>query len=93
MPETLKVICVGTPPELLKSRELVLQSAGYEATFVDAKEAHSLLHTGVFNVMILSVTTSEEERAALRQITSERTRIVQLDVFTSPHELLTRIRA
>ena len=93
MPETLKVICVGTPPELLNSRELVLQSAGYKATLVDAKEAHSLLHIGVFDVMILSVTVSEEERTALRQAASERTRIVQLNSFTSPHELLTRIRS
>jgi hypothetical protein len=93
MPEILKVICVGTPPELLESRKLVLQSAGYDAILVATEQASNLLRAGGFDVMILSVTVSEDKRAALRNAVSDRTRIVQLDSFTTPEELLARIQS
>lgn len=88
MCETLKVICIGTPPELLHSRRLVLKSAGYDTTCVTASEAPPLLLTGVFDFMIISVTVIKNDRVALRQAAGERVRIVQLAAFTDPGELL-----
>jgi DNA-binding response OmpR family regulator len=93
MPESFRIICVGTPPELLESRKLVLKSAGYDAVCSSTEEATSLLLTSVFDAMILSVSLSEEERTSLRQAVSDRTRIIQLTGFTAPAELLALVRS
>jgi hypothetical protein len=91
--DILKVICIGTPPELLESRKLVLRSAGYDATLVNAEQAPGVLLADGFDVMILSVTLSEKERTALRQDASAGTRVIQLEEFTSPNELLAKLRS
>ncbi|WP_263386026.1 hypothetical protein [Granulicella arctica] len=92
MSHSLKVICVGTPSELLQSRQFVLQSAGYDTTCVAVSEALTLLLTGVFDFMIISVTVIEGDRLALRRAAGEAMRIVQLATFTDPGELLALLR-
>ena len=92
MSHALKVICVGTPSELLHSRQLVLQSAGYGTTCVTVSEAFNLLLTGVFDFMIISKTVIEDDRLALRQAAGEAMRIIQLATFTNPGELLALLR-
>jgi DNA-binding response OmpR family regulator len=94
MPNLLSILCVGTTPELLKSRQLVLESAGYSATCATTQEeACSFLHNGDFDILILSVNVAGGERAALRQAVSDRTRVIQLTEFTAPQDLLDLIRS
>ena len=85
------ILCVGTPPDLKHSRQLLLQSAGYETSSMDAEEATNRLRTKAFDVLVISVTVSEHERTLLRQAVPEQTRIVQLSHFTPPEELLALI--
>jgi CheY-like chemotaxis protein len=92
MAEIHTILCVGTPPDLRRSRELVLQSAGYETSSMDPGEATNALLTTTFDVVVISVTVSEHERNLVRQTVPEQTRIVQLSHFTAPQELLTLIQ-
>ena len=86
------ILCVGTPADLRHSRQLVLQSAGYETSSMDAVEATNALLTTTFDVVVISMTVSEHERNLIRQAIPEQTRIVQLSYFTSPQELLALIQ-
>ena len=85
------ILCVGTPPDLRHSRQLVLQSAGYETSSMDAAAATNTLLTTTFDVVVISMTVSEHERNLLRQAVPEQTRIIQLSHFMPPQELLTLI--
>lgn len=82
------VLCVGTPRDLQHSRRLVLQSAGYETTSMNAVEATNALRTRTFDVLVISVTLSEHEGNVLRQAAQAQTRIEKLGHFTPPQELL-----
>ena len=86
------ILCVGTPPDLRDSRQLVLRSAGYDASSMDAAKAIEVLHTKTFDIVVISVSVSEEERTHLRQVVPERTRILQLGDFTPPQKLLEMIQ-
>ena len=87
-----KVLCVGTPIELRDSRKLVLESVGYSVTLVEAVEPIDVLLSETFDLLLLSVTLSEPQRAALREAAPEHTRIIQLEAFTEPQQLLTLMR-
>jgi len=87
------VLCVGTPPELRDSRLLVLQSAGYDAQLVDAAGALDLLQGKAFDILLLSVTLSEAERMALSQAAAQVTRVIQLEAFTAPQDLVKLLAA
>ncbi|AXC16178.1 hypothetical protein ACPOL_6974 (plasmid) [Acidisarcina polymorpha] len=86
------MICAGIDPQLLESRRLVLQAAGFEATCVSPAEALKALTTSPFDFMIISVSVSEKDREALRAAASGNTRVIQLHTFTAPQELLALLR-
>jgi CheY-like chemotaxis protein len=86
-----KVLCVGTPPDLRHSRQLVLENAGYETVSLDAAEAIKALPGSSFDVLVISMTVPEEQRKLLHRAVPKETRIIQLTYFTPPQELLEQV--
>ena len=84
MTESLRVIFVGTPPDVRESRQLVLQNVGYDTTSLSTVEALEALLADQFDVMVISAFVPEDERHLLQKAGLEYTRIVQLDEFTPP---------
>jgi hypothetical protein len=93
MSNSLRVVCVGIDPHLLETRRLVLQSAGFEATCLTPLEISQGLLPPAFDVMIISVGVSEEDRPAVRAAVPDRTRVIQLEAFIEPQQLLDLLRA
>ncbi len=91
MPESLKVICVGTPSDVRESRKLVLQHAGYDTTLMSPVEAIKALLARQFDIMVISASVPEDERVLLHKAASDQTHIVQLNDFTRPQDLLALI--
>ena len=66
MPSRLaRLLCVGRELELLQTRCAVLSYSGYDAIPATMPEAETLLHTGQFDLVVVSAWLSEWERGRI----------------------------
>ena len=93
MSDIVEILCIGSDPHLLESRCLVLQSAGHKTTSLATSEALHALPTKTFDILIISASVSEEDRAALAEVATGTAQIIQLKGFISPNELLALVYA
>jgi DNA-binding response OmpR family regulator len=68
MPQTI-VLAVGTDPSLLKTRSLVLQSAGYVVeSALSVKEAADRFQSGDFDLVLLCHSVARKDRERLSSL-------------------------
>ena len=58
----VRLLCVGTDPDLLQTRCAVLSRFGYDAISASVADAEMLLHTEEFDLVIVSAFLSQEEK-------------------------------
>jgi DNA-binding response OmpR family regulator len=83
-----RILSVGTDPGLLKSRQAVLASQGYDSAIATPEDVDEKLRSGTFDLVILSVMLSEEETRRIQASLPAGTRPLVLDKFVWPKDLL-----
>jgi CheY-like chemotaxis protein len=84
----LRVLCVGTDPTLLKTRQVLLASRGYACTLAYPHEVEERLSSERFDLAILSVALGRQRQEQIRTILPQGTRALLLTHFVNPQELL-----
>jgi hypothetical protein len=88
MPAHGRLLCVGK--EDLELRCAVLASAGYDAKSAKVSEAELLLQAEKFDLIVVSVHLSQEERDSVKAAAGN-TPILLLEGITFPPELLAEV--
>jgi hypothetical protein len=83
-----RVLSVGIDPGLLKTRQAVLAACGYDSVIATPDDVDDKLHASPFDLIILSVMLSSEERLLIQSKLPAGTRVLQLEIMVWPEELL-----
>jgi DNA-binding response OmpR family regulator len=83
-----RVLSVGIDPGLLKSRQALLASGGYDSVIATSEDVDEKLRSGTFDLVILSVMLSEEEKRLVQAKLHAGTRLLVLETFVWPNDLL-----
>jgi len=83
-----RVLSVGTDPSLLTTRQALLASEGYESLIATPEDVDEKLHSGRFDLVILSAMLSQEEKLHIQAKLPAGTRPLVLETFVWPNELL-----
>jgi DNA-binding response OmpR family regulator len=62
----VRILTVGTDVDLLTTRQAVLTSRGYESLIATPEDVDEKLQSGKFDLVILSVMLSQEEKRVIR---------------------------
>jgi hypothetical protein len=83
-----RILCVGIDLGLLKTRQALLASRGYDSLIATAKDFEEKLRSGKFHLVILSAMLSEEEKHQIQAKLPVGTRPLVLERLVLPEELL-----
>jgi DNA-binding response OmpR family regulator len=83
-----RVLTVGIDVDLLTTRQALLTSRGYDSLIATPKDVDEKLHSGRFDLVILSVMLSLEEKRDIQAKLPVGTRALVLKTFVWPEELL-----
>ena|SRR5882757_7258310 len=86
-----RILCVENDPMLGETRCSVLVNSGYDAVTATLQEARSMLRSQAFDLIILSATLSDEEKARITTAAGNKARLLQLSLMTEPPVLLTDV--
>jgi DNA-binding response OmpR family regulator len=86
-----QILCVGKDPGLLRSRCAVLEHAGYRAQAVMFHDADTLLASSQFDLIILSVILSADEKQHIEALVGDRVPVLTLKKLTFASELLAEV--
>jgi hypothetical protein len=83
-----RILSVGTDLDLLKTRQAVLASCGYDAVTATPENFDETLRSSRFDLVILSVMLSEQEKRDMQAKLPAGTRPLVLERLMFPDELL-----
>jgi DNA-binding response OmpR family regulator len=83
-----RVLTAGTDVGLLTTRQALLTSRGYDSVIATPADVDEKLRSGGFDLVILSVTLSEEEKRHILAELPAGTRPLVLETLVWPDELL-----
>jgi DNA-binding response OmpR family regulator len=83
-----RVLSVGIDPGLLKTRQALLASRGYDSVIATPEEVDQKLHSGTFDLVILSAMLSEEDKRQIQAKLPAGARRLMLERLVLPDELL-----
>jgi DNA-binding response OmpR family regulator len=83
-----RVLSVGIDEGLLKSRQALLASRGYDSQIATPEDVNEKLRSGTFDLVILSVMLSEEDKRLIQAKLPAATRPLVLETLVWPEELL-----
>jgi DNA-binding response OmpR family regulator len=83
----LRILCVGVDPRLLKSRQMILASRGYDASTATSLNVDTKLAAGTFDLVILSAMLSDEEKSRVESILPPETKVISLTTLVHPDDL------
>ena len=86
-----RVLTVGIDVDLLTTRQALLTSRGYDSLIATPKDVDEKLHSGRFDLVILSVMLSQEEKRLIQAKLPAGTRPLVLETLVWPEELLRRV--
>jgi hypothetical protein len=87
------ILCIGKDSGILRSRVAILQSAGYNAKSVMFVDADKALQLEAFDLLILSIILTGEERDHIAAIVAGSTPILQVTKTVLASELLADVRS
>jgi DNA-binding response OmpR family regulator len=83
-----RVLSVGIVEGLLKTRQALLASRGYDSQIATPEDVNEKLHSGAFDLVILSVMLSEKDKRLIQAKLPATTRLLVLETLVWPNELL-----
>jgi CheY-like chemotaxis protein len=83
-----RVLTVGIDPSHLMTRQALLSSRGYDTHVATPHEVEEKSYPGRFDLVILSVMLSQEEKHRVRSKLPAETKVVALTSLVMPDELL-----
>ena len=83
-----RVLTVGSDVDILATRQALLTSRGYDSLIATPADVHEKLHSGRFDLVILSVMLSPEDRSHILAELPAGTRPLVLETLVWPDELL-----
>jgi DNA-binding response OmpR family regulator len=83
-----RVLTVGTDVDLLETRQALLASRGYDPLIATPEDVDETLHSGRFDLVILSAMLSQEEKCHIQAKLPAGTRPLVLEALVWPDELL-----
>jgi hypothetical protein len=83
-----RVLTVGTDVNLLTTRQALLVSRGYDSLIATLGDIDVKLLSGKFDLVIFSVTLSQEEKRRIQAKLPAGTRPLVLETLVWPEELL-----
>jgi DNA-binding response OmpR family regulator len=83
-----RVLSVGIDLGLLTTRQALLASRGYDSEIATPEDVDEKLRSGTFDLVILSVSLSPEEKRHIQASLQAGTRPLVLETFVLPGELL-----
>jgi DNA-binding response OmpR family regulator len=86
-----RVLTVGIDVDLLSTRQALLTSRGYDSLIATPKDVDEKLHSGRFDLVILSVMLSQEEKRQIQAKLPAGTRQLVLKTLVWPEELLSMV--
>jgi DNA-binding response OmpR family regulator len=86
-----RVLTVGIDVDLLTVRQALLASRGYDSLIATPEDVDEKLHSGRFDLVILSVMLSQEEKRHIQAKLPTGTRPLVLETLVWPDELLRMI--
>jgi hypothetical protein len=84
-------LCVGNDQMLLQTRCAVLHKSAYQAEAASPAEANRIMRHGGYDHVILSISLSDEERSGVIASIPAGTKILKLDHFIGPYDLLVSV--
>ncbi len=86
-----RVLCVGIDSGLLKTRQALLASRGYDPVIATPDDVDEKLRFGTFDLAILSVMLSPEAKLIIQGRLPTGTRVLLLETLVWPTELLSLV--
>jgi len=86
-----RVLTVGIDVDLLTVRQALLASRGYDSLIATPEDVDEKLHSGRFDLVILSVMLSQEEKRHIQAKLPTGTHPLVLETLLWPDELLRMI--
>ena len=83
-----RVLTVGTDASLLSTRQALLRSRGYDSLIATLEDFDEKLRSGKFDLIVFSVTLSQEEKRHIQVKLPDGTRMLELEALVWPEELL-----
>jgi hypothetical protein len=87
-----QILCIGRNSAVANLRCWILAQEGYSATRVTLGRAHATLTSRKFDLVVLSFSPNEEEKALLSSLVGE-TPTLALNAFEFPSKMLERVEA
>jgi hypothetical protein len=91
MSRPARILCIGKDSGILRSRCAILKDAGYQAEAVFFAAADNLLQRESFDLLVLSVILTEQEREHIATIAAGATPILQVTKTILAFELLAEV--
>jgi len=82
-----RVLIVGIDVDLLEIRQVLLNSWGYDSLIATPEDVDEKLQSGRFDLVILSLTLSQEDKRRIQAKLSAGTRSLVLKTQVWPEEL------
>lgn len=82
-----RVLIVGIDVDLLAIRQVLLKSWGYDSQIATPWDVDEQLRSGRFDLVILSLTLSQEEKVRIQAKIPPGTRTLLLKTFVWPEDL------
>ncbi len=86
-----RILSVGTDLGLLNTRRAVLDLCGYDSATATPEDCEEMLRFGTFDLVILSVMLSEQQKREITAKLPARTRALVLETMVRPDELLSMV--
>jgi DNA-binding response OmpR family regulator len=83
-----RILCVGIDPDLLTTPQALLAYRGYDPVIATPEDVDEKLRFGTFDLAILSVMLSPEDKLVVRSKLPAGTRVLALETIVWPEELL-----
>jgi hypothetical protein len=87
-PGSARILCIGKDPGILRTRCAILEDAGYRAQSVFVVDADTLLQRERFDLIVLSVILTEQERKHIATVVGGAIPIFQVTKTILASELL-----
>jgi hypothetical protein len=84
----VRILTVGIDVDLLTTRQAVLTSRGYDSPIATPGDVDEKLQSGRFDLVILSVMLSQDEKRRIQAKLPAGTRALVLESLVWPNELL-----
>jgi DNA-binding response OmpR family regulator len=83
-----RILCVGIDLGLLKTRQALLGSRGYDSLIATPEDFAEKLRSGKFHLVILSAMLSQEDKRLIQAKLPADTRLLVWERLVLPEELL-----